>query len=251
MILTISVILVILSGAGKACQDIISHKYDRSIFSDMPEKWQGWLNPKYSWLNKYRAKTHEEYLQEGGDKEAFFLSETVFVWVTDLWHMAAMIENTSLILGLVMLPEMFTKELNLNYIWELSLDLVLIKLCFTASFTLFYKHIFNKQSSMKKLNLKVYTFLSDVFALTQSAASRLLAFIYFLLIILIPFLIDLAIEDTRVWEDYDRFRFSYALVIILALLWIGWFFYMFFLGGKDKIEREYWKRFQESIKANE
>ena len=92
---------------------------------------------------------------------------------------------------------------------------------------------------MKNLNFKLYRFVADAFILTTNAASRLIAFLYFVLIIAFSTVVDLLIEDTPVWQDYDRFRFSYLLLIIFVFSWIGWVVYMYGFGGAKKLEEKY------------
>jgi len=66
--------------------DKLKFNYTSTLFHLIPykSKWHKWLNPQYSWVNKYWAT----------DIKAprwvriilTLLSKTVFVWLTDLWH---------------------------------------------------------------------------------------------------------------------------------------------------------------------
>ena len=70
-------VMLTASAFAKAAMDILQHKFNDSIFSDLNDDW--W-DPTFSWRNKYYARS--EYLGE-----RFPGSTTIFVFVTDAWHM--------------------------------------------------------------------------------------------------------------------------------------------------------------------
>lgn len=70
-------ILVLLLGVINSCMDMNFNMYHKSIFSKLnPRFW----NPYESWKNKWKNGNPEK-----GEK--FFGSTTVFVFITDSWHL--------------------------------------------------------------------------------------------------------------------------------------------------------------------
>lgn len=116
--------LVALSGAAKACQDIISHKFSWSVFSDLNDNW--W-DPTFSWRNKYKYNNPSL-----GEK--FFLSTTILVFVTDAWHMFQWIYNTTLWIALAVLGW------NARYmtLFEFVSIVVICRVIYGCVFQLFY-----------------------------------------------------------------------------------------------------------------
>ena len=86
----ITTIFMIIAGIFNAIMDTLSFRYNKSIFSKYP-KYENFLNPEKSWLNKY--KNNDPDL---GPK--FFGSTTFLVWTTDLWHLSKTIMIISFIL---------------------------------------------------------------------------------------------------------------------------------------------------------
>lgn len=66
-----------LAGIAKAVSDKIQFHFERSIFADQESYF--W-NPAESWRNKWKNGNRSE-------GEAFLGSSTIFVWVTDAWHL--------------------------------------------------------------------------------------------------------------------------------------------------------------------
>ncbi len=72
-----SLILLLLSGLSKAVKDTIEHHYLISIFQKLnPKFW----NHDLSWVNKYK----DGDVLKGS---AFWGSTTIFVFLTDAWHL--------------------------------------------------------------------------------------------------------------------------------------------------------------------
>jgi len=74
-----SVTMLVLAAAANAAMDKLSFRYSESIFARQPATYQHWLNPAISWPNKWK----------NGDRrqgEAFPLSSTTLVGLTDAWH---------------------------------------------------------------------------------------------------------------------------------------------------------------------
>lgn len=81
-------LLITISSIAKSVQDKLQFHFDKSVFSKAknPQFW----NPVLSWKNKYK----------NGDKkqgEKFLGSSTIFVSLTDGWHLFGLIRNLSII----------------------------------------------------------------------------------------------------------------------------------------------------------
>lgn len=91
-------LLIACATASNAVMDTLSFRYDRSVFAreGLP---RSWWDPAVSWRNKW-ADGHP---RKG---EAFLLSSTSLVALTDAWHFFKMLTISCLIVALI-LP--FTK----------------------------------------------------------------------------------------------------------------------------------------------
>ena len=69
------------AGIWNGAMDILVHKFEASIFSDL--KNASFWNPLESWRNKWNAAA----LNQGVYKDRFWLSSTYLVWLTDGWHL--------------------------------------------------------------------------------------------------------------------------------------------------------------------
>ncbi len=91
MILCVAVLLA-LAAAVNGAMDRMQFRYGESVFAKAPASWQGWLNPQVSWHNKWK----------NGDRtqgEAFPLSSTALVGLTDGWHFLKSLMISLLILA--------------------------------------------------------------------------------------------------------------------------------------------------------
>lgn len=137
MIISI-IILLIISAICKAIMDIITYKYDISIFSNL-KRFKNWFNPNESWRNKYKDRDP----QKG---KAFFGSTTFLVWITDAWHFFQMIMLSSFMIAIIL-------PINLLFpyfpLWKIiTIDLILfliMKLIYGTIFEIFWKKIFLKK----------------------------------------------------------------------------------------------------------
>ena len=76
----LSLLFIILAAILNAVMDILSYRYDLSVFSKYP-KLNQFTQPALSWQNKWK----------NGDRkqgERFFGSSTFLVWTTDAWHLS-------------------------------------------------------------------------------------------------------------------------------------------------------------------
>jgi F0F1-type ATP synthase membrane subunit c/vacuolar-type H+-ATPase subunit K len=110
-------LLIALAAISKAIQDKLQFHFEKSIFKNLGDFW----SPKTSWKRKWK----------NGDKkqgEAFFLSSTLLVSLTDAWHLFGLVRNFSLIFALS--------------IATLNFWLLLGYLLFIGVFHLFFTYIF-------------------------------------------------------------------------------------------------------------
>ena len=73
-----SVVMIACASATDAVMDVLSSRYDTSVFSQAGAE-RSWFDPRVSWKNKWK----------NGDRtqgEAFPLSSTALVPLTDAWH---------------------------------------------------------------------------------------------------------------------------------------------------------------------
>jgi hypothetical protein len=89
MILTIQLILIFIGGVAKGCMDKVQFHFGKSIFKNFNENY---FNPKVSCNNKYKNGIKEQ-------GEAFFLSTSVLVFLTDFWHLAQWVFLNSIFLA--------------------------------------------------------------------------------------------------------------------------------------------------------
>jgi hypothetical protein len=120
----IGFLLFILSGMFEAVMDKLQFHYDLSIFKNF--KNQLFWDPRISWKNKY----------EDGDPmkgERFFLSKSLFVGVTDAWHLFKLFRTLTIFAGIYFLfIPCATKYMCLMFV-------IIARILFGLSFTLFFK----------------------------------------------------------------------------------------------------------------
>jgi hypothetical protein len=133
--ITLNIFLILLASTSDAIMDTISSHFPTSVFSNSSDwkivkSWSNarklkvykWLNPYYSWRNKWKNGNKEE-------GEAFLGSSTLFVFTTDAWHLMQFVQlNTLFIFAFNFYS--FDKPLYINLI-TLALYRVLYGLWFT------------------------------------------------------------------------------------------------------------------------
>lgn len=75
-------ILILLFVVCDAIQDVITFKYEYSVFRNLDPMY---FNPAVSWRNKYKDGNPV-------NGERFFGSTTFLVWLTDFWHLLKFIK---------------------------------------------------------------------------------------------------------------------------------------------------------------
>lgn len=119
----ITIFLVILAGILNASMDVVSFKWDKSIFKKKLNKYAQFLDPKISWKNKYKNGV-------AALGERFPGSTTIFVFLTDWWHMAKTLMVICFTLGIVFYSPIFG-----------IIDFLLYYIIFSVTFEVFYSYI--------------------------------------------------------------------------------------------------------------
>ena len=138
----LSILFTLTSSACEAVMDKVQFHWNKSIFSINPKKyWEDFWNPYFSWKNKYSDVSTK--------KPKFIGSTTIFVFLTDAWHLFKFFKNTSIFLSII-----FSVMVGYNYNWSMNILLfsflygmglrTLYGLCFTLFFDkiLQYKDVF-------------------------------------------------------------------------------------------------------------
>jgi len=121
----ITVILMIFAGIFNACMDVLKTRYVISIF----RFWKNsqWINPAFSWKNKWK---NGDIIQ--GEK--FFGSTTFLVWLTDFWHLCKILMLLTISFAIVLY--------NPIIVWYI--DFLILYMCFTIPFEIFYSIVLIK-----------------------------------------------------------------------------------------------------------
>ena len=104
-----SIILLVLAGISKAVKDRIMTGWTGSKF----ERWgldRNWWDNQISWRNKWKLKNGIV-----SQSERFLFSSTLFVFVTDAWHLFDLAFILSLAFGIWLAP--------INPIWSVMIVL--------------------------------------------------------------------------------------------------------------------------------
>ena len=124
-------VLTVIAGVCKAVMDVLQFHFWKSIFNNSKYKKYFW-DPSVSWLNKYKDFEAQNQIPR------YFGSTTFLVWTTDAWHLFQMINNLTLISGMLLIG--FNVE---N--WKM---LILFGgvgyVVYTTIFELFYSKVFKK-----------------------------------------------------------------------------------------------------------
>lgn len=117
----ISLALVILAAIAKSVMDTLKFRFFKSVFDREGKWWYKYAEPK-SWLRKWKNGD----VKQG---EAYWLSSTVLVFTTDIWHMCQMVMKTALIVAI------FTYRPILTWYWDLAIFLIAFSLVFEIFFS--------------------------------------------------------------------------------------------------------------------
>lgn len=123
------ILFFIVSAFAEAVMDTLQFHYATSVFAMF--KNQLFWNPELSWRNKY--KNGNPF-----DGEKFLFSKTLFVGLTDGWHLFKLIRNFCLFFGIFLI-------FNLYFGFWLSLIYSsILRIVYGLTFTGFYSYIFKK-----------------------------------------------------------------------------------------------------------
>lgn len=117
----ISLCFVILAGFSNSIMDTLKFRFFKSVLNNENAWYYKYVEPK-SWQNKWKNRDNKQ-------GEAFWLSSTVLVFITDLWHFAQMIMKLSFIAAIVFYQPMFT------WYYDLVIYSVVFSLIFEISFS--------------------------------------------------------------------------------------------------------------------
>jgi len=129
----ISAALIILSAIANSIGDKIQFHWSTSIFAG--RGWDHWANPKISWRRKWKWGS-EKLDQPLG--EAFPGSSTIFVSLTDLWHLAKSVQLTSLFLACVLWSPIIDLQ---HGPLEVVVNFALLRVLYGVTFEGFYSRV--------------------------------------------------------------------------------------------------------------
>ena len=131
----ISLILIALAGALNATYEILFTGFSQSIFKKLnPEFWNPLESWKFKWASPFPQAVEDKWYYFGflpRYKERFPYSSTVFVFLTDAWHLFK-----ALMLGCIMLA-----VVNYSVLITPFIDFILLYITFTFAFTMFFDYI--------------------------------------------------------------------------------------------------------------
>jgi hypothetical protein len=119
----VSVVCFGIAGICEAVMDTLQFHYESSIFYCFKKKY--FWDPKISWYNKYKNKD-----PLAGPRFPF--STTLFVGLTDGWHLFKLLRNLFVVIGVFILLYAIV-----GFIWAL-IYVVVARVIFGLIFTLFY-----------------------------------------------------------------------------------------------------------------
>ena len=124
----ISLLFVLLAGICNAVMDVLSFRYYTSVFYKYKDRFNiDYWNPNLSWANKWK-----DYNPDKGER--FLGSSTIFVALTDGWHLFKSLMLTFLSIAIA---------LHTN-IYHPIVDFLLVRIAFGIGFNLFFKKILFK-----------------------------------------------------------------------------------------------------------
>ncbi len=122
----ISIILFVFAAILNAITDVLDFHYSKSIFTKC--KNSQWINPALSWKNKWKNG-------DPNQGEKFLGSSTIFVFVTDLWHLCKFLMMLLIVFAIVFYSVLFS--------WWI--DLIILFAIYFLIFELFFSKIFVKR----------------------------------------------------------------------------------------------------------
>ena len=106
----VSLILVILAGMLNGVMDVLSMRYNTSVFKHVFKEWEYFFNPSLSWRNKWKNG-------DPNQGEKFFGSSTFLVWTTDAWHLAKSSMLLLLTMAITLYSPLVSKSVDIFIYW--------------------------------------------------------------------------------------------------------------------------------------
>lgn len=132
----VSIILIAIAGMFNALYEIIFVFFDQSIFRNLnPLFWDPQISWKNKWAQPYPQPPEKKWYYFGfypRYKERFPYSSTIFVWVTDAWHLFKALMLACIMAAIVLYVPVFGT----------TVDFFVLYCSFTFTFTIFYDYIF-------------------------------------------------------------------------------------------------------------
>lgn len=133
-LLIISLVLLIIAAVGKAVMDTLRFHFLTSFFA---KYWKNtWVNPDVSWKNKWKNG-------DPAQGEAFPGSSTIFVFVTDFWHLSQFIYLRCIFAVIILFPAQDALSFlpgMATWLWYM-IAYVGLSAIFGLTFTLFYSKL--------------------------------------------------------------------------------------------------------------
>jgi hypothetical protein len=126
LLLILGYVSIVISAMSEAAMDTLQFHYDKSIFNQAKYNQTFW-NPIISWKNKWKDDTYKT--------EKFMGSTTIFVFVTDAWHLLKFIKNSFIFIGLPLIA------ISLD---NIILGIIIARVIYGLSFTLAFDKILIK-----------------------------------------------------------------------------------------------------------
>lgn len=121
----ISIILFVFAAILNAIIDVLDFHYSKSIFTKCNNS--QWINPSLSWKNKWKNG-------DPNQGEKFLGSSTIFVFVTDLWHLCKFLMMLLIVFAIVFYSVLFS--------WWI--DVIILFVIYFLIFELFFSKILVK-----------------------------------------------------------------------------------------------------------
>lgn len=129
----LAALLFVCAGLSNGVMDSLQFHYPATVFSNVQRFDPQFWNPAESWKNKYKNRD----VKQG---EAFKGSSTVFVFVTDGWHLVKFLMLKFLFLGVVAFRS-FSRRDGSSFVQAGALNataFIVLHLCFQLGFKLAY-----------------------------------------------------------------------------------------------------------------
>lgn len=131
--------LMFLAGMFNAVMDIlhVRSKWNTSVWANKDNWWTRWAGPD-SWKNKWKDGSASK-------GERFWGSSRWFSFVTDGWHFFQMLWSTTFLIVVLIYEPMWDW-----WGWPIwacyIIEFAILKVVYTASFEIFYGHIFKRNN---------------------------------------------------------------------------------------------------------